>query len=119
MNAAFLAGLDGNNTQQAQGSQHGNGRVVSSEPHCLHLLVADDGLTEHYRYRVHLALCCAVLPVSELPGAVCSAGCESEVVYCVECLHTAVERNADAGTVWSPPGTRLLIGSSAGSEVGW
>lgn len=64
-----------------------------SEPHCLHLLVADSAVTDHHRYRVHPALCGAVL-TSELPS--CEPGCEREGTYCLVCLRTASGRDHDA-----------------------
>lgn len=88
-----------------------------SEPHCIHLVAAErELLAECHRHRSYLTVCGELVPVSDLPGSDCEPGCECEIVYCQDCLQDAAQRNADAGLVWSPPGTRLLFDSSAGGR---
>lgn len=76
-----------------------------SGPHCFHLLVADDAVTEFHQYRTYVALCGELLGASELPSGSCSEDCDAGIVYCLECLGTATERNHDArGRVDCPAG---------------
>lgn len=85
--------------------------MSESEPHVTHLLPAErELLSECHRGRVYLTMCGAELPVSELQSSYCEPGCERMVTYCTDCLHDVVRCNADAGLVWSPPGSRLLVG---------
>lgn len=70
-----------------------------SAPHpwgVLHLLVADDALTERHVYRRYLALCGALLPTSELPPSTCPQDCEFDVLYCTECVRAAAQWTAEA-----------------------
>jgi hypothetical protein len=100
---------DTTNTQQER--SRGNGQVAECELHVTHLLPAErELLDECHRHRVYLAVCGEELPVAELQSSSCEPGCERMVTYCQECLHDAARRNADAGLVWSPPGTRFLVG---------
>ena len=91
---------DGENTQQ---TQRGNCQVAESEQHCIHLLEAEaELLAECHRYRVYLAVCGQVLPVSKLPSSDCGIECEREcecemITYCQDCLHHAARCNAEAG----------------------
>ncbi len=84
-----------------------------SELHVTHLLPAErELLAECHRGRVYLALCGALLPVSELQSSYCDdAGCDRMVTYCQDCLHVAVGTNADAGLVKTPPAGSVLLDS--------
>ena len=62
----------------------------------LHLLVADDALTEGHVYRCYLALCGALLPTSELPPSACPDDCEFDVLYCSERVRAAARWTAEA-----------------------
>ncbi len=91
------------------------GRPVS-EPHCIHLLVADrELLTECHRSRLYLAICGEELPASELPSSHCGPGCEREIVYCMECLYQAAEHNSERGVFLTPPGIRVYTADSPGA----
>lgn len=68
--------VDGENTKQAQDS---HGQVGPSGPHCFHLLVAHDAVTEFHRYRTYVALCGELVGASELPSSLCSDDCEAEI----------------------------------------
>jgi hypothetical protein len=83
-----------------------------SEAHVTHLLPAErELLAECHRHQVYLVLCGAELPISELASSLCEEpGCQRMITYCTDCLRDAAKRNADAGLVWSPPGTRLMVG---------
>ncbi len=71
-----------------------------TEPHCIHLLRAErELLAECHRHRSYLTVCGELLATEDLPSSECEVGCEREVVYCVACLHTANERNHDAGVI--------------------
>lgn len=85
-------------------------RADLGEQHCIHLLeVEAELLAECHRYRVYLAVCGQVKPVSKLPSSDCGRECDCEMItYCQDCLHSAARRNADAG---------VLLGSSALGEV--
>ena len=79
-----------------------------SAPHpwgVLHLLVADDGLTEGHVYRCYPALCGALLPTSKLPPATCPDDCELDVLYCSECVRTAAQWTAEAQQAQLAPET--------------
>jgi hypothetical protein len=73
--------------------------VSAPHPHpwgVLHLLVADDALTEEHAYRCYLALRGALLPTSELPLSTCPEDCEFDVLYCSECVRVAAQWTAEA-----------------------
>ncbi len=70
-------------------------------PGWLHLLVADDAITERH----HMTLCGAVLASSELPSSLCLDDCKRDHVYCLACLRVANEHNWNLGVdVDCPPG---------------
>ncbi len=108
---------DTKNTQQARDTQQGNGQVPESEQHITHLLPAErELLAECHRHQVYLALCGAMLPVSELQSSYCDdVECERFVTYCQNCLYAAVKTNADAGLVWTPPAGSVLLDSGPAS----
>lgn len=66
-------------------------------------------LAECHRHQVYLAICGEELLVSELQSSLCEPGCDRMVTYCQHCLNHAAGCNADAGLVWSPPGSRLMV----------
>jgi hypothetical protein len=68
---------------------------VSKGP--LHLLVADDLLTEPMSWsRVYLSLCGKVLTDADLAHATCpDEGCECEFRYCQACVEWAAGWNAE------------------------
>jgi hypothetical protein len=69
-----------------------------SAPHpwgVLHLLVADDALTERHVYQCYLTLCGTRLPTPELPPSSCPEDCEFDVLYCSECVHAAAQWTAE------------------------
>ena len=81
------------------------------EPHVTHLLPGErELLAECHRGRVYLALCGALLPVSELQSSSCEDQCERLFTYCRECVREAVETNADAGLVGPAPGQLVAAG---------
>ncbi len=70
-----------------------------SAPHpwgVLHLLVADDALTEGHVYRCYLGLRGELLPTSELPPSTCPDDCEFDVLYCSKCVRAAAQWTAEA-----------------------
>jgi hypothetical protein len=80
-----------------------------SAPRGAHLLSADEALAEGYRPGGYLALCGEPI---DAPGASYPEECECEVTYYPACLHTATERNWEAGVeVGCPPGIIVVTGS--------
>ncbi|MBV8994120.1 MAG: hypothetical protein JO287_10585 [Pseudonocardiales bacterium] len=58
----------------------------------VHLLSADEALTEGYRYRgIYIAVCGELIDASSSPSASRSDDCDREISYCPACLHTARE----------------------------
>ncbi|MGH3875310.1 MAG: hypothetical protein ACRDSR_28085 [Pseudonocardiaceae bacterium] len=89
---------DGENRQQARDARQGDGQGADVEPHRVHLLPGErELLAECHRYRVYLAICGAVLPVSDLAGSSCPEDCERIVAYCQKCVSDAARLNADYG----------------------
>lgn len=72
-------------------------RVTTPHPWgFLHLLVADDALTERHIYRCYLSLCGKLLPTSSLPSSTCPDDCEFDVLYYSECVRAATEWTVEA-----------------------
>ncbi len=65
----------------------------------LHLLVADEGVTEGRWYGQYLTLCYALVPASGLPPSLCPDGCDQEHRFCPECVREAARDQAGAGQV--------------------
>lgn len=61
----------------------------------IHLVAADEALSEHYWYRNYPALCGEILPTSNLPSCLCAPECTSHHPYCPACLRVAVRYNAE------------------------
>lgn len=60
----------------------------------LHLLVTDDALDEIRLGGTYIAVCGALVPVSELPPWECPEGCECDLPgYCPECVREAAEES--------------------------
>lgn len=62
----------------------------------LHLLVADDALTEGIG-GTYLAVCGALVPASRLPPSSCPEDCDCDVLYCTECVRAVAQWNTEAG----------------------
>jgi hypothetical protein len=75
------------------------------EPDYIHLTGVDAVLRDAQRCGKYLTLCGEPIARSALPGALCSAGCERQRVYCLGCIREANKHNWEAGgTVDCPPG---------------
>lgn len=73
----------------------------------VHLLTADDTVTDCYRYGTYLALCGALVAADSLPESLHPEDCEcdTERSYCPECVRAAARFGADAGLVAPTVGT--------------
>ncbi len=89
----------------------GNGAVESSRDAGLlrarvHLLAADDLLTERYRGRAYyFTMCGQVITDAQLPHATCEGDeCDCEVRYCPDCIDHATRWNAEIDADAAPAG---------------